>query len=101
MADSSPELSALPTRIDRYPAKMISRLASSLVERYASNAEHLLDPFCGSGAVLKAGSQRGLRVTGIDINPFGVLLSGVKLQGFDVSRAVAYCDELLEAADGG
>ena len=101
MADSPSELSALPTRIDRYPAKMISRLASSLVERYASNAEHLLDPFCGSGAVLKAGSQRGLRVTGIDINPFGVLLSGVKLQGFDVNRAVAYCDELLETADDG
>ncbi len=79
---------------------MISRLASSLVERYASSAEHLLDPFCGSGAVLKAGSDRGLRVTGIDLNPFGVLLSGVKVHGFDVKRAVSLCDELLEAAEG-
>jgi len=101
LADSSPELSALPTRIDRYPAKMISRLASSLVEKYASDAEHLLDPFCGSGAVLKAGSDRGLRVTGIDLNPFGVLLSGVKLQGFDVSRASAYLECLLDAAENG
>lgn len=80
---------------------MISHLASSLVERYASNAEHLLDPFCGSGAVLKAGSDRGLRVTGIDLNPFGVLLSGVKLQGFDVTRASAYLDSLLDAAVDG
>ena len=101
MVDSSPELIALPTRIDRYPAKMISRLASSLVERYASNAEHLLDPFCGSGAVLKAGSDRGLRVTGIDLNPFGVLLSGVKLHGFDVNRASAYLESLLDTAENG
>jgi len=101
LVDSSTELIALPTRIDRYPAKMISRLASSLVERYASNAEHLLDPFCGSGAVLKAGSDRGLRVTGIDLNPFGVLLSGVKLQGFDVNRASACLECLLDSAENG
>lgn len=101
MDNLSTNMMALPTRIDRYPAKMISRLASSLVERYASNAEHLLDPFCGSGAVLKAGSDRGLRVTGVDLNPFGVLLSGVKVQGFDVKRANAYLDCLLDAAEGG
>jgi hypothetical protein len=101
LANSSPELIALPTRIDRYPAKMISRLASSLVERYALDAEHLLDPFCGSGAVLKAGSDRGIRVTGIDLNPFGVLLSGVKLQGFDVKRANAYLDDLIDVSEVG
>jgi SAM-dependent methyltransferase len=80
---------------------MISHLASSLVERYASDAEHLLDPFCGSGAVLKAGSDRGLRVTGIDLNPFGVLLSRVKLQGFDVNKASGYLESLLKAAENG
>lgn len=80
---------------------MISRLASSLVERYASEADHLLDPFCGSGAVLKAGSLRGIPVTGIDVNPFGVLLSGVKLQGFDVLRAKKLFDELVRVAAKG
>jgi SAM-dependent methyltransferase len=72
-----------------------------LVERYASDAEHLLDPFCGSGAVLKAGSNRGLRVTGIDINPFGVLLSKVKLEGFDIKRALAYCEGMFDSASRG
>lgn len=80
---------------------MISRLASSLIERYALNAEHLLDPFCGSGAVLKAGTDRGIQVTGIDLNPFGVLLSRVKIQGFDIKRAYSYCDDLLKAAEDG
>jgi len=101
LVDSSSELIALPTRIDRYPAKMISRLASSLVDRYAKDADHLVDPFCGSGAVLRAASLRGLQVTGIDVNPFGVLLSSVKVQGFDVKRASSVCEELLEAAHCG
>lgn len=98
MANQPPELVALPTRIDRYPAKMISHLASSLVDRFASDASHLFDPFCGSGAVLRAASLRGLRVTGIDVNPFGVLLTGVKLQGFDAKQAESLCDTLLETA---
>jgi hypothetical protein len=77
---------------------MIAHLASTLVDRYASDATHLVDPFCGSGAVLKAGSQRGKRVTGIDLNPFGVLLTSVKLQGFDSSRAASLCKTLLTSA---
>ena len=98
MANSSTMMTALPTRIDRYPAKMISRLAETLVDRYAEDAEHLVDPFCGSGAVLRAGSNRGLRVTGIDVNPFGVLLSRVKVEGFDVKRATSLCEKLLQVA---
>ena len=101
MADTLVTVGPLPTRIDRYPAKMISRLASTLVERYALNATHLLDPFCGSGAVLSAGVARGLRVTGIDLNPFAVLLSKVKVQGFDAELANARCEELLSLAATG
>lgn len=88
-------MTALPTRIDRYPAKMISHLASSLVTRYAEDASHLLDPFCGSGAILKAGVDRHIPVTGVDINPFGTLLTGVKLQGFDPIRASMLCEKML------
>lgn len=99
MVDSPAKVKGLPTRIDRYPAKMISHLAETLVDRYAKNADHLLDPFCGSGAVLRAGSTRGLRVTGIDVNPFGVLLSRVKVEGFDTKRATSLCEKMLQVAD--
>lgn len=101
MVDSPAKVKGLPTRIDRYPAKMISHLAETLVDRYAKDADHLLDPFCGSGAVLRAGSIRGLRVTGIDVNPFGVLLSRVKVEGFDVNRATSLCDKMLDLAEKG
>lgn len=98
MANPPPELGALPTRIDRYPAKMISHLAATLVDRYAGDATHLVDPFCGSGAVLWAANMRGKKVTGVDVNPFGVLLTSIKLQGFDLTNAHALCDVLLTTA---
>ena len=90
----------LPTRIDRYPAKMVSRLASHLVERYACGGSALLDPFCGSGAVLLAAQETGMAVTGVDINPYALLLSGVKLKGFDVDLASAMCQEVVRKSMG-
>lgn len=101
MAHSSATLKALPTRIDRYPAKMIAHLAKRLIGLYASDADHVLDPFCGSGAVLQAALAHNLRSTGVDINPFGVLLSGVKVEGFDKKRALDLCDDVLLAAHRG
>ena len=82
-------MSKLPTYLDRYPAKMVSRLASRLVAEFAGNAQTLLDPFCGSGAVLIEAANRGIAVHGIDLNPYGVLLSKVKIEGFDSVRAKA------------
>lgn len=77
----------IPTRLDRYPAKMVSHLAECIVSRYSDGCTSLLDPFCGSGAILAAGSRHGLKVTGFDVNPYAALLASVKLNGF--SPAVA------------
>ena len=78
---------SIPTRLDRYPAKMVSRLADELVERYAKNANRVLDPFCGSGAVLVAAMRRGIPVTGIDLNPVASLFSNVKINSFSRKKA--------------
>lgn len=88
----------LPTRLDRYPAKMVSRLADDLVLKYARNATRVLDPFCGSGAVLIAAARAGIAVTGIDINPMGVLLSQTKLNGFDPAVATEMVEEIIDRA---
>lgn len=88
----------LPTRLDRYPAKMVSRLADKLVSRYAVNAKNILDPFCGSGAVLVAGRRHGLSVTGIDLNPMAGLLSEVKLTGFSIENATLLANEFVQIA---
>jgi site-specific DNA-methyltransferase (cytosine-N4-specific) len=77
----------IPAHLDRYPAKMVSKLARRLVERYAFDARNILDPFCGSGAILVAGQRGGIPVSGVDINPVAELLASVKLKGFDPSSA--------------
>lgn len=88
----------IPTHLDRYPAKMVSRLADRLVERYASNASSLLDPFCGSGAILAAARQRGIRVSGVDLNPLAALFSCAKLKGFSSNAATDLANELISTA---
>ena len=77
----------LATRLDRYPGKMVSKLADDLVRRYALEAVSVLDPFCGSGAILVAASQAGFRVSGVDLNPISELFCRVKIAGFDSARA--------------
>ncbi len=88
----------LPTRLDRYPAKMVSRLADKLVKRYAADAKSILDPFCGSGAVLLAAIQNGIPTTGLDVNPMAALLSQVKLAGFSLAKAMTLADELVRTS---
>ena len=77
----------LSNKIDRYPAKMVSHLADMLVERYATDAKRVLDPFCGSGAVLTAALKRHIPVAGLDINPLAGLFCNVKLKGFSAVKA--------------
>jgi len=88
------------TQLDRYPAKMVSKLADRLVERYASNASRILDPFCGSGAVITAANRKGIPVTGVDVNPIAELFSRVKLKGFNPSRASSLAEQLVDIASG-
>lgn len=88
----------LPTRLDRYPAKMVAHLADRLVEKYALNAHRVLDPFCGSGAVLVAAKKRGIPVSGLDVNPVSELFARVKLQGFDRDKALALASRMVAAA---
>lgn len=78
----------LATRLDRYPGKMVSRLATRLIDRYAGDADSVLDPFCGSAAILVAASEAGLPVSGIDLNPISELFYRVKIEGFDSYRAL-------------
>src|SRR5437667_8705780 len=91
----------LPTRVDRYPAKMVARLADRLIDRYAGNAPTLLDPFAGSGAILVAGKKRGIEVSGADINPISALFSGVKLDGFEAKAARKLLKRVLRCAQRG
>jgi hypothetical protein len=86
------------TQLDRYPAKMVSRLADGLVDKYAHSATRVLDPFCGSGAVLVSAAKKAIPATGIDINPVASLLSEVKINGFSPEVAKEKASQLIALA---
>src|SRR5947209_3037882 len=90
-----------PAQLDRYPAKMVSKLATRLVEDFASDAALLFDPFCGSGAILHAGREAGIPVAGVDLNPYAVLLSDVKLNGFEEARGWQLFQDTVSLASSG
>jgi len=90
----------LHTYIDRYPAKMVGRLAEHLIARYAKRCARLLDPFCGSGAILKAATKLDIPVVGVDVNPYAVLLSRVKVEGFRHSIGDRLCQATVAMARG-
>ncbi|MFC5455029.1 DNA methyltransferase [Prosthecobacter fluviatilis] len=86
----------IPTYIDRYPAKMVSKLASRLIERYAKDGDSVFDPFCGSCAVLVAAKDKNMRVSGVDVNPVAPLFGRVKLSGFVKEHALELFDSALK-----
>lgn len=66
----------------QYPAMMVPdmpRVIIGLLRALQGDAlQHLLDPFVGSGTVIREGMVQGLHVSGYDINPLAILLSEVK-----------------------
>jgi hypothetical protein len=79
---------------------MVSHLAERLVREFAKGAELLLDCFCGSGAVTLQGVRAGIPTVGLDINPYAILLTEVKLNGFDTRRADTLIERFIAIAKG-
>ena len=90
----------LATRLDRYPGKMVSRLADRLIRCYAGGARSVFDPFCGSGAILAAAHRAGLSVSGVDLNPIAEVFCRAKVQKFDPAKARKLGKEWVAAARG-
>lgn len=60
-----------------YAAKMVNHIPSYFLSKEDENIV-VLDPFCGSGTVLKEASKRGMISYGMDINPLARLISKVE-----------------------
>jgi DNA modification methylase len=69
--------------LHEYPARMIPQIAKRLTERYSKEKGKILDPFCGSGTTLIEARLAKRYSVGIDINPFAVLLTKVKVTPID------------------
>jgi hypothetical protein len=63
-------------------------MARFLIDRASSPGDTVLDPFCGSGAVLVESMVNDRNAVGVDFNPYAVLLA--------TAKTTAYDDDLLE-----
>lgn len=68
------------SRFGPYYAMFPIDFAFHVVDKYSKPGDKILDPFCGRGSSIYAGSILGRYGTGIEINPLGWLYSNVKLQ---------------------
>lgn len=75
-------------------------LARYLIETHAPEARSMLDPFAGSGSLVIAGAQRGLRVYWCEIDPVFRFLTKVKIDALTRDRAGrgALADDLSRCA---
>ena len=68
--------------LDKYPAKMIPQMARFLIERVSEPGDTVLDPFCGTGTVVREALALRRNAVGLDVNPLATLLTRVKVGSF-------------------
>jgi DNA methylase len=66
-----------------YLGKFVPQLVESLLARFFSPGQHVLDPFAGSGTTLVQALESGLDATGVDVAAFNCLLMQVKTASYD------------------
>lgn len=85
-----------------YPATMVPEMQSKLLELIISldpSINNILDPFMGSGTILVEGILRGLKVSGIDINPLAYLLCDTKTSYIDTQTLEKYKKKVFNRLD--
>jgi hypothetical protein len=70
-------------RLHPYLGKFIPQLVEILLARYFRPAQHVLDPFAGSGTTLVQALESGLDATGVDVAAFNCLLVDVKTRAYN------------------
>lgn len=69
-----------PRTAGRYPTEKPVNLGRELAKiANVSRGDHVVDPFCGSGALLVGAAERGARVTGYDVSAAAVKRASARL----------------------
>jgi SAM-dependent methyltransferase len=83
-----------------YHAKFNPTIPKNLIEKYSSEGDLILDPFCGSGTTLLEAIKLNRRSIGVDINPIGILSSRVKTSSYSKNEILFYLDKILSEEYG-
>lgn len=91
-------------RLDKYPAKMIPQMAQFLIEIASEPGDTVLDPFCGSGTVVREAMVLGRNAIGLDVNPLATLFTRAKVGGYSqdlLERQMSQLSESFKTATDG
>ncbi len=84
-------------RLDKYPAKMIPHMARFLIERVSEPGDTVLDPFCGTGTVVREAIALTRNAIGLDANPLATLFTRAKVGCYSRVLLEQQLAELLES----
>ena len=90
-----PKATYLTHGFDRYPSKMIPHMARFLIELISKPGDVILDPFCGSGAVLVESMICNRNAIGVDLNPLAVIMAETKTTTYDPDVLIQQREWLL------
>ena len=82
--------------IHPYPGTMPFPLAQDLVLKYSEKGQIILDPFTGSGTVLRAAASNERFSTGIDMNPLACLIAQFVTCPFDDNKDIKIYNQCRE-----
>ena len=83
--------------IHPFPARMAPELARQYLESVPKGG-CVIDPMCGSGTVVRAAVEAGLRCVGTDIDPLAVLMAQAWVTPLDCKQIYSHAEELVRAA---
>ena len=86
----SPKQPAPERRRDWYAyyAGYSERFVHDVLDRYANGARSVLDPWNGSGTTTAVGAARGLRSSGVDVNPVLTVIAKARLTPRSISDSL-------------
>ena len=82
-----------------FPARMAPDVALEALNDLPTGSS-VLDPLAGSGTVLRAASNRGLKAIGVDLDPLAVLMSRVWTTPLDPAGLVEEAERTVRRAQG-
>ena len=83
--------------MDKYPAKMIPQMARFLIEEASEPGGTVLDPFCGTGTVVRESLSLRRNAIGLDVNPLATLFTRAKVERYSRDLLEQQLSQLSES----